>query len=765
MHPRDLAARRRQRAQSTDRRLRRLLAEAVSDRVRVTSSGGGRPGHGLALVAVGGYGRAELSPASDVDVVLVHKPGFDPGLLAEIADAVWYPLWDEAVALDHAVRSTEDMISAASADHRSAAGMLDARAVAGDRSVVLALRSTVLAQWRRDARRRVPELREANRVRVERAGWLAEAAEPDLKESGGGLRDGIVMRSLVATWLVDIPHAETERLRSALLDVRDVLHEASGRRSDRLTHDILPDVAAALGMAPSAVDLHVRDLGRRMAHLSALAWRRVEDVLAPAPSQTTGRRSRGVPRLPRLADGVAELNGEVVLAAGADPGRDPALGLRAAACAARRGVPLSASAAVRLADATVPSTPWNPEMRRLLVDLLAAGTGLVRVWDELDFAGVVAQWLPEWDAIRLRGSSSPVHTLTIDRHSIETCLQAAHLLRDVRRPDLLVVAALLHDIGKGRDGDHSEIGAPLARDIARRWGFIESDADSIALLVRWHLLLPTTATRRDIEDPATAANVAQIVRTTDTLTMLAALTEADARAAGPTAWTSWRAGLVRGLVAKTRDHLGDTPGTAGPGEYEGWPIGAAEPGLEPPAAEALTVTTRPHHDGSLIQISASDRAGLMADLAGGLALAGLQIRSARVLTQRGVASSLWETTRAEVDPAGLQMRLRKVLDGSLDLASRLSVPSGGDRVPPIVTVLPVLSPTATVIEVRARDRRGLVWSVCRSISAAGWEIRSAHLSTFGPEARDVFYVVDGADGASPDERAERLCQQVAAALA
>jgi [protein-PII] uridylyltransferase len=155
----------------------------------------------------------------------------------------------------------------------------------------------------------------------------------------------------------------------------------------------------------------------------------------------------------------------------------------------------------------------------------------------------------------------------------------------------------------------------------------------------------------------------------------------------------------------------------------------------------------------------------MADLAGGLALAGLQIRSARVLTQRGVASSLWETTRAEVDPAGLQMRLRKVLDGSLDLASRLSVPSGGDRVPPIVTVLPVLSPTATVIEVRARDRRGLVWSVCRSISAAGWEIRSAHLSTFGPEARDVFYVVDGADGASPDERAECLCQQVAAALA
>ena len=158
--------------------------------------------------------------------------------IREVAEAIWYPLWERGVALDHSVRDTVQMRQAAVQDYRAATGMLDARTVAGDAWLVLALRSEVLADWRRDARRRLAEVREARDARIERFGWLAHSAVPDLKESGGGLRDGVMMRALVATWLVDVPHAESEGLRSALLDVRDALHECpvGGSRSSTRAH-------------------------------------------------------------------------------------------------------------------------------------------------------------------------------------------------------------------------------------------------------------------------------------------------------------------------------------------------------------------------------------------------------------------------------------------------------------------------------------------------------------------------------------------------
>lgn len=750
----ELAQARRTRALGMDRRLRELFAKSVSD----------GPGPGIALVAVGGYGRSELSPASDLDVVLVHDASIGDAIVQEVASAIWYPLWDEGVALDHAVRSTEDMLAAAQSDHRSATGMLDARAVAGDTSLVLALRSSVLAEWRRTARARLPELRAASEERIERAGWLAHAAVPDLKESGGGLRDGVVMRSLVATWLVDVPHGEAEALRSSLLDVRDVLHDVSGRRSDRWTPDLIPDVADILGYEPGELDLHVRDLGRRAAHLASLAWRQVDKTLS-APRRSPAQRTGG-PRLTPLARGVAELAGEVVLTADAKPEGDPRLALRAAVQAARHGLPLAPRSAARLADqAGHPGANWSTEMRRSMVDLLASGAGLVPVWEELDLAGIVEQWLPEWLPIRLRGSSSPVHRFTIDRHSIETCVQAAALMRSVGRPDLLVVAALVHDIGKGRPGDHSEIGQGLARNIAVRWGFDAVDADRIAHLVRWHLLLPTVATRRDIEDPATAANVASIVGAAETLDLLAALTEADARATSPTAWSPWRAGLINGLIAKTRDQLDEATANVDPESYEGWPDDAPAPLSAPLGNGGLHIVVARHHAGSLVQISAEDRAGLMADLAGGIALAGLKILSARATTHGGVATTLWESN-GEVDHARLELRLRRVLSGGVDLGERLgrSGEASTPATPARIAVLSGFSPTATVFEVRARDRQGLVWAVCRAIAANGGQIRSAHMSTFGPEARDVFYVIDANGESLSADQAEAMSRHIKAVL-
>lgn len=527
-----------------DRRLQGLFAQALT-RHREAA---GR----AALVAVGGYGRGELSPYSDVDVVLVHEPSLRPATVAGLADALWYPLWDDGVPLDHAVRDTVTMRDLAAADLRAATGMLDARHVAGEPDLASAMRSTVLADWRRSARTRLPELFAAGEARAERAGDLAHAAVPDLKEGRGGLRDGGVLRALVATWLVDVPHRAAESYRSDLLDVRDALHLAAGRRGDRLQAELLPDVARLLDTTPDRLDRQVRDLGRRTAHLLQLAWRRVRQVRSGSGAARSGARR---PVLVPLAQGVAAANGEVVLDRRARPGEDPGLTLRAASAAATAGLLLAPATAARLAaEAPALPEPWPATVRRSLVRLLAAGPGLVPVWEELDQAGLVDALLPEWGRVRLRPSRSALHRFTVDRHLVETCVEATRLLPEVARPDLLVVAALLHDVGKhdphGRD--HSEVGAELAAGVATRCGFEPGDVDTLDFLVRQHLLLPRTAVHRDLDDPDTVAEVAAVVGDQDRLELLAALTEADARASAPAAWTSWRAGLVHRLVDALR---------------------------------------------------------------------------------------------------------------------------------------------------------------------------------------------------------------------
>ncbi|MET0447121.1 MAG: [protein-PII] uridylyltransferase [Aeromicrobium sp.] len=754
----ELARRRADRALDADRRLRQLFAAAVP-----SQGDDPREGSGLALVAVGGYGRSELSPFSDLDVVLLHDPSIDESVVREAAEAIWYPLWNDGVALDHSVRDTNPWRVAPATDHRAAMGMLDARPVAGDAGLVMTLRSQVLADWRRDARRRIEEVREARLARIERSGWIAHAAVPDLKESGGGLRDTVILRALVATWLIDVPHGESEMLRGELLDVRDALHEVAGRRVERLDAEVIPEVARLLGMGAEELDLHTRHIGRRIAHLASLSWRRVDEAMAPHRKGTF--TATGPVVLP-LDDGVGILDGEVIVTRDADPATDPELALRAAAAAAREGLPLSPGSAGRLARtmSELPD-PWPPTATRHLVDLLTSGPGLLRVWDELDFAGVVDRLLPEWAAIRLRGSSSPVHRFTVDRHSLETCVQAAQVKRDVARPDLLAVAALLHDIGKGVEGDHSTVGQPMAERIALRWGFDAADADVIGRLVRWHLLLPTTATRRDIEDPSTAATVAELVETEDFLDLLFALTASDAQSTGPSAWTAWRKGLVEGLMGKVRHVLDDTVRTPDAEAYEGWPLDVPIPDHGTTGPTDFTLSVEPHHGGSLLTVVTANRPGVMADLAGGLALAGLAIRSARTVTLGDAAVSLWEVTRPDVDVARLTDRLRPAMAGELDLQGRLELSSIPDAEDARVRLLEQLSETATLLEVRAHDRRGLVWTVCDQIAAQGLSIRSAHMSTYGAEVRDVFYVVDG-DGQILDATAaETLRQRLATALA
>ena len=711
---------------------------------------------GLALVAVGGYGRGELAPYSDLDVVLVHDDGVDA---SEVGAGVWYPLWDAGVQLDHSVRRLSDVTDAARDDPRVILGLLDARHLAGDPSLTLRLRTTLLAQWRRDARRQLPALRELVDKRAERLGELAHAAVPDLKESLGGLRDATVMRALVATWLVDVPHADLERCRTRLLDVRDELHAVNGRASDRVAPEAWPDLAARIGMPDAdSAQRHVRELGRRITHLSRLTWRRVDAALA-RPT-TTGART---PALQPVARGVAVSSGEVVLDARTNPAGDPLLLLRAAAEAAERSMVLNPATAARLArDGAAVPEPWDAEARNLLTRLLAAGPGLLPVWETLDETGALGRILPEWERVRLLPHASVVHRFTVDRHLVETCIEASRLIRRVPRPDVLMVAAVLHDIGKGGAQNHSVAGEPVAAAVAARLGFDARETALVGRLVRRHLLLAETATTRDLDDPATVAQVAERVVDAETLDLLEVLTEADARATAAKAWSTWRAALVADLARRVRASLRG----AGPEDDRGGRTG--EEVVVPdrvrgdPARVAVRLEPSPH--GSTLTVVSGDRVGLIADVAGALAVQRIPVRAARAWTEGDFGVSVWEVAADGLDEAIVRQRFDAVFERRVDPAERVR-PHERPGLEPTVLVRHEASETATVLEVRVDDRPGVVYAVCRALAALDVSVRSAHVTTLGPQAVDVFYVGEFGAGALADDRAAAAVHAVRAALA
>jgi [protein-PII] uridylyltransferase len=391
-----------------------------------------------------------------------------------------------------------------------------------------------------------------------------------------------------------------------------------------------------------------------------------------------------------------------------------------------------------------------------MVRLLASGRGLLDVWETLDETGALGKILPEWERIRLLPHASAIHRFTVDRHVVETCIEASELIRSVARPDVLAVAALLHDIGKGGLTEHSVAGEPLARDIACRMGFDDAAVDLIGTLVRWHLLLGTTATTRDPDDPASIEVITEHVPTVEALDLLVALTEADARAASPQAWSSWRSQLVRGLARRTRRALGDgVPPVHAEPEHVSVPAPAAAGGL------SLEVERTP--DGARITAVAPDRVGLLADLAAMFALQRVEIRAARVWSQDEHGVSVWDVADPHVDGRVLRSRYDAIQEGRLDPLERLR-PKEPPRPAPSVDVRPEASEHATVLEVRTSDRPGIVYLVCAALARRDIAVRSAHVDTLGPQAVDVFYLQEASAGALADQRAAEAAHAVRAAL-
>lgn len=516
---------------------------------------------GVALAAVGSLGRGESGPHSDLDLVLLHRGQRSQRTrVAELAESLWYPLWDGGFRLDHSVRSVAECREVGRSDLSAAVGLLDLSLIAGDADLVAEARHALAQDWRAQARSRLPQLAEAEHERHRRAGDLSQSLEPDLKEAHGGLRDMAILRALTAAWLTDRPHGAVDTAYEHLLDVRDALHASTGRGRDRLTREDQRPVAALLGFETADDCLtSVLAAGRVLRYAVDGTLRRALQSQRARVLRVGPRR----PRLERIGPGCALHDGEVVLEH-RERAQEPGAALQVATAAATAGVrlapaTLSALAAghgIRVAD---------PDFVSSLTTLLATGPGLLEVWEGLDHAGLVDGWFPEWVAVRSRPQHSPVHRHTVDRHLLETVVVAASLAGKVARPDLLLLGALLHDIGKvAGASDHSATGAVLADVALARWGVPDPDRQVVVTLVREHLTLIELATRRDPEDPATlAAAQFAVGGDREVLALLAALTEADARAVGGPAWSAWRAQMLGRLVDAVAVVQASGPGQSG----------------------------------------------------------------------------------------------------------------------------------------------------------------------------------------------------------
>jgi [protein-PII] uridylyltransferase len=739
-------------AEAADRWLSSLFDQAT-----------GGDAKGMALIAVGGYGRGELCPYSDLDVVLLHRGRGD---ISETADKIWYPVWDEGIALDHSVRRPNEALDMVSSDLRVALGLLDGRVVAGDPKVAEPVLEGARDRWVKQKPPWLGILADQVAERHRTYGDVGFLLEPDLKEAHGGLRDVAALRAMMLAVPVLADYVDTvaiDEARRVLTTIRVELHRRAGREQNKLLLQEQDQVAAAVGDPDSdSLMRAVATAGRTVAWEGDDAWRRRS---AWSRSQGTARRrlwSSSPAKEDKAANGaispvpgdpdVGVTEDEAVLMAGADVVGDASLSLRLAAVAAEKNLPINRDALNLLGrKAPTPPVPWPDDLRSVLIRVLLTGPPAIAALEALDQRHLLERSIPEWSAVRNKPQRNPYHRFTVDRHLLEATANAATLSHRVDRPDLLVIGALLHDIGKGFPGDHTAVGMVVAAEVAARMGFPPEDVDTVVTLVRLHLLLPDTATRRDLDDPATAERVALEVGSRSTLDLLAALVEADGLATGPSAWGPWKAGLIADLVERTGRLLAGKP-------------------LDPPTpwiTDELRVimdTVRTHGgpalsvDDPTVTVVASDRAGLLAEVTGVLALHGLNVRSAVVAGEDGVAVEIFtvEPPRGRwPSVARLADDLAAVMAGTLSIEDELVERARTYRnerrvttpqlVSTQVTVDNNASASATVVEVRAEDVVGQLHRITRALVDHQLDVTWAKVSTFGSAVVDAFYV-RGPDG-------------------
>ena len=688
----------RRRSERVDTALRELCAETFGEN------------SDWALIALGGYGRASLAPQSDIDVMLASRRPVDPDLVR----ALWYPLWDAGAKLGHSVRTINEFSDIVSRDLATATAGLSARHIAGDPKITSDILRQAEGNWISDRHRWMNDLAESVADRHRSAPDVAWALEPDLKEGRGGLRDlhaiawGLDWFRLTGNTPPALDGDALASMEDQLTSIRVALHRVRGR-SDLLVFQDQDAIAEELG------ELSVVDLLTKISRIGRAIGRASDDFWFDV--------SRTPPAIRPEPDAVSVL--------------------AAATSAVRLGRRFDRDTLEMISTVAPPDAPWTPALRESFVDFLAAGPGLAAMVDVLDGAGFWSILIPEWINVASRPQRNAYHRFTVDRHLIETVIHGAALTGATDRPDLLLLACLVHDLGKIGVGDHTVIGMELAGTIGARSGLNVADIETLRLLVEHHLLLADVATRRDLDDPVIITAVAEKLTTETNVELLRCLTIADSAATGPAAWSAWKASLVDTLAERTIDVI--RGGTATRPDRDTSPEI-----LEIQSAVSVDGIARWIIDEQSITIVAPDRPGLLARLAGTLSLSGAMVLEVAATTDQSLATDRfvldWDVGGAQW--GRLTANLELAMTSRLALTARLAERARSYRAstirpslfPPDVRILNTDSDRHTVIEASGPDSIGLLSRLARALAELDLDIHQARVTTMGEDVVDSFYV-------------------------
>ena len=752
---------RRERSNESDRYLSQLFDTAAKATGLVNS------GKEIALAAVGGYGRGELSPGSDLDIVFLHSGKIATETLKAFVNEVLYPLWD-IKSVDHSVRTRSESRDAAAVDLRVATGLLDIRFIVGNSDLVSSVQSDAIEFWRRNAKENLSNLQKSLQERHTRAGELAYLLEPDIKEARGGLRDIQALKAIALSGVVPVPLEKISWAEGTLNNVRESLHIASGRGKDRLLFQEQDKVAQLLDYQDAdAMMGDVARAARSVDYLLNYTWHAIEHKSKDGLGKFISRN-----RITNVAKNVSASNREIIIDEIATLDEDPVVGLRAAATAAQLGLPLSLDACTELSVRLKKGegklrNPWPREARELLISLIGAGETMIDIFESLDQEEIIFEWIPEWLSVRSLPQRNALHRHTVDRHMVETAVHAAKLTRKVQRPDLLLFAALFHDIGKGSSEDHSERGVRLIQPIAERVGFDSKEIEILKNLILHHLLLSSTATRRDLDDPATVQSIISVIPDVNTLELLHALSVADGEATGSAGWSDWKATLVNDLVQRVKRVMAGAEVAQQP-EVSDKQRAMAEIGQ-------LRVSVQEHTSGYAVEVISPDKPGLLSIVAGVFNISRLDVKSARTKTLGKSAVMYWIVTPEPHAPEISESKLHDLIDEALidskdveeKLIARAAAYASIPTIPvpdPEVEIFTEAATDATVIEVRSHDRPGLLFRIGAAITQSKIDIRSAIVTTLGAEAIDTLYVTELSGGPLSSERAAEVASHLKQAL-
>jgi [protein-PII] uridylyltransferase len=784
-------------------------------------------GEKISLLAVGGYGRGELSPFSDIDLLFLLPYKSTP-YSEQLVEYMLYILWDMGLKVGHATRNIDECLRLSKTDITIRTALLEARWLWGDRALAEEFKQRFRSDIAAGSGLAFVEAKLAERdARHDRLGDSRYVLEPNVKEDKGGLRDLHTLfwiskylyniqdvRELVDLGLLTQQTADSFiKAQTFLWSVRCLLHYLTKRGEDRLTFDMQKEIASRLGYTDHTGAAGVE---RFMRHYFLIA-KDVGDltrIFCAVLEENNKRKPRFRLRRPKQIEGCFIVDGDrLALQKDHSFQDDPVQILKVFRLAQTMELDIHPDTLRQVHEnlKLVTRLRTNAEANALFLEILCDQREAENSLRRMNEAGVFGRFLPDFGKVVAQMQYDMYHVYTTDEHTIraigimhriekgtlnDELPLSTSVMPTIQSRRALYVAVMMHDIAKGRGGDHSTLGAKLALKICPRLGLSPEETETVSWLVAHHLDMSRNAFKRDVDDPQTIDDFAKLVQSPERLKLLLLLTCADIRAVGPQVWNGWKAALLRelyyrtidalsgGLSAEHRDQRVSRKKKALQAALNDWSedeitqhfalglpsywliydtdtqVKHAQMIRRALAADRqLTIESEAHPENDVLNVTVlcPDHPGLFARISGAIALLGCSIVDAKIITLTNgmaldgfsVLDSKGELTVSEEKQKRLRETIEQVLTGTRNVAKELATKSGTlpqrakvFTVPPRVIIDNSISKTHTVVEVNGRDRPGFLYNVTRTLTDLGLQIGSAQVSTYGERVVDVFYVKD-----------------------